>query len=171
MKDKTLAAICPQRDGCSAREYRERTVAIRAKIRKLGYGSCEFMARYTKDHTVSSERCFLIFGISESEIKRLGRESSLHSVVFKDRTNSREICITPFPEAEEHSGTGKTFRPDDVIRTYSGGESNAELAREVLFARIGTAEGFELYEAEPPRPSYFQEEEHFRKIEIGDEGL
>ena len=70
MKNKTLAVIFPQSGGCSARENRGETVAIRAKIRKLGYGFCEFIARYTKNNTVLAERCFLVFGISESEAKQ-----------------------------------------------------------------------------------------------------
>lgn len=111
---------------------------MREEVRKLGFGSNEFIARWRDDgETQSEERHILIKGFTLKQAIRFGKKHERSSIMYKDKDGLREICITD----------SETHKSGDVIRAIDidpGKPLDAATASEIFIGRKLSKDSFEL---------------------------
>ena len=167
--DEDWAIVSPYRSEYSEDENRKRMQKLQQQVRSMGYGFIQFISRWVEDGIGYDERSLFIPKARKSDAIKLGKEYEQSSVIVKEGNACYEICTNPF----------ETYQEGDIVRTYNlSGDKVLNIAdAEKIFAKRkggpaskpikGNARPFhlsEVVEVEPPRPSYFQQRETYRRV-------
>jgi len=167
-ENKKFAIVSPYRSEYSEKENKQRMSELKQKVHQMGFGFIQMLSRWVEDGEAFDEQSLLIPNISREVAIKLGKEYEQSSIIYKEGTKCEEICTTPFEK----------YKENEVVRTFntSGNKIlNIHDAEEIFAHRKGgpvskAIKGgkpftlSELYEVEPPRPSYFGASYHYSKI-------
>ena len=136
------------------------------------YGFNEFISRWVEDGESFDERSLLIHNIPKEEALKLGKRYNQASIIISDEDGCREVCVNPFVGDE-----GKEYKSGEVVRVFDLSKGmNIETAKRIFSKREGGPASMpvkgsrpfrlkEVYMVNKPRPSYFQTNETYSKLE------
>ena len=123
----------------------------KSKIQMLKFAYTELICQIDNEFKLD-ERVLLVHNITKSQAKKLAKELNLSALIIKDQTNWKKINlgINRIDNVFEF----KEFSPNNLKELFS------TISNEIAQSN----KTFELYQVEPPRPSYFQDRERYVKI-------
>lgn len=158
-----------------AREGKSALQSLKSEVRKTyNLGFSHLISRWVDpDGTPYDEEALLIYGISYDDAMALGAKYNQKSIIVKDDKGCREVVSTAFVD-----DSGKQYKVGDTIRTFNlSGDTPLNIATATdIFSKKQSGPSSspvkqnrpftlkEVYEVEPPRPSYFQTSYSVEKI-------
>ena len=127
---------------------------LKNKLKNKGFGFTEFLSKYKSAEKNIENRFLFIYGISENHIKKLIKDLKLQTFILKDKSAFRHICK-------------KTFDDFFDVKLFELKQIDDKFIKELFSAvscQTTRSDCFELYEVEPPRPSYFHNKVHYIKV-------
>ena len=123
---------------------------LKTCAKKLGFGFIELLAKWQDNDQNFNVKFLLIKNISKFQTKKLISELQISTCVYKDQVGLKEINLN---------------NEENLVILNKNIDKNflKELISAISKAKIND-KTFELYKVEPPRPSYFNDNERYLKI-------
>lgn len=137
------------------------TAELKTYARKLGLGFIELLAKWQDNGQNFYVRFLLIKNISKIQTKKIISELQISICIFKDQTGFKKIKL----DSEENIVIINKNIDENLVKINKNIDINflKKLISLINEAKIND-KTFELYEVEPPRPSYFHDNEKCLKI-------
>ncbi len=144
---KAFAIVSPYRPENTEETNKKLMVQLKSDVRSIGLGFNQFVSRWESDNQAFEEESLFVAGMTKEQALRLGEKYNQVSVIVSDGKEMVEIATKDF----------ENYKEGQVVRTFNLDTD----APEKIFNRQIGGQMFtlsEVYEVEPARASYFQNE-------------